>query len=71
VAEQVQQDLRRANYRKRNQPGAELDWRPLSVNLEESAMLSGSFSVRIDDIVEVLEARFPGALPADLGERLA
>ena len=35
-------------------------------------MLSGSFArVRIDDIVEVLEARFPGALPADLGKRLA
>jgi hypothetical protein len=44
----------------------------LSVNLEESAMLSGSFTrVRIDNIVEVLEARFPEALPADLGERLA
>jgi hypothetical protein len=44
----------------------------LPVNLEESAMLSGSFArVRIDDIVEVLEARFPGALPADFGERLA
>ena len=42
------------------------------MNLEESAMLSRSFArVRIDDIVEVLEARFPGALPADLGERLA
>lgn len=44
----------------------------LPVDLEESAMLSGSFArVRIDDIVEVLDARFPGALPADLGERLA
>lgn len=43
----------------------------LPVNLEESALLSGSFArVRIDDIVEVLEARFPGALPADLSERL-
>jgi hypothetical protein len=42
------------------------------VNLQESAMLSGSFArVRIDDIVEVLDARFPGGLPADLGERLA
>jgi hypothetical protein len=42
------------------------------VNLEESAMLSGSFArVRIDNIVEVLDARFPGGLPADVGERLA
>jgi hypothetical protein len=44
----------------------------LPVNLEESAMLSGSFArVRIDDIVEVLEARFPGPLPTDLAGRLA
>lgn len=43
----------------------------LSVNLEKSAMLRGSFArVRIDDVVEVLEARFPGALPTDLGKRL-
>jgi hypothetical protein len=42
-----------------------------TVNLEESAM-GGSFTrVRIDHIVEVMEARFPGALPTDLGERLA
>jgi hypothetical protein len=44
----------------------------LPVNLEESALLNGSFArVRIDDIVEVLEARFPGTLPTDLGERLS
>jgi hypothetical protein len=35
-------------------------------------MLSGSFArARIDDIVEVLDARFPGALPDDLVGRLA
>jgi hypothetical protein len=44
----------------------------LPVNLEDSAMLSGSFAqVRIESIIEVLDAKFPGKLPADLGERLA
>jgi hypothetical protein len=44
----------------------------LPVNLEDSAMLSGSFAqVRIESIIEVLDAKFPGKMPADLGERLA
>ena len=48
----------------------------LPVNLEESTLLRGTFDrvraeTSIDDTLEVLEARLPGALPADLKQRLA
>jgi hypothetical protein len=55
---------------------SEVEKMGLPVNLEESTLLRGTFDrvrteTSIDDILEVLEARFPGALPADLKQRLA
>jgi len=48
----------------------------LSVNLEESTLLRETFErvraeTSINGILAVLEARFPGALPVDLKQRLA
>jgi len=55
---------------------SEVEKMGLPVNLEESTLLRGTFErvraeTSIDDILEVLEARLPGALPADLKHRLA
>jgi hypothetical protein len=55
---------------------SEVEKMGLPVNLEESTLLRGTFDrvraeTSIDDILEVLEARLPGALPADLKQRLA
>lgn len=59
---------------------SELEKMGIPVNLEESTLLRGAFDrvrnearaeTSIDDIIEVLQARFPGELPADLKDRLA
>jgi hypothetical protein len=52
----------------------------IPVNLEESTLLRGAFDrvrhevrteTSVDDIIEVLQARFPGELPDDVKDRLA